>query len=267
MRRRIVKEGEGEWEDITIDQATAKTVNGKKYYEAKLRLGGAIKFYPNFVDEDLCQQVETDTTTSGLLREYKIQGAPEPRLHCLLSADKSKKSEVCKKCQKPRSALTKANDNKKAHCYQYHNIRMKAVATIDSITSVDKISNTAAEACGLKEGWNIGCDVILYRNFQDKIGAHADDTQGETVVFCAIIASEAVANSKHDIRALKVVVKTTGDEEFLILAGRGDAYEMDGMFVTAFWNVLVLLQYTCWYLARETTCELTLFMLFLFWCE
>ena len=104
-------------------------------------------------------------------------------------------------------------------------------------------SNSTAEACGLKEGWNIGCDVILYRNFRDAIGAHADDTQGETVILCVIIASEAVANTKHGIRALKVVVKTTGDEEFLILAGPGDAYEMDGMFVTAFWNVLVLLQY------------------------
>ena len=133
----------------------------------------------------------------------------------------------------------------------------------------------------MKEGWNIGCDVILYRCFKDGIGAHADDTQGETAIFCVIIASEAVANSDHDIRALNVLVKTPakakkkekakedtseeqdenkqvnhladGDEEFEILAGWGDAYEMDGMFVTAFWNVLVLLQYTCWYLARETT--------------
>jgi len=61
-------------------------------------------------------------------------------------------------------------------------------------------------------------------------GYHADDTQGENVIFCAVVQSEdgvrdlhIKADTKKGDKPLKV-----GDEELLICADQGDAYEQDG---------------------------------------
>ena len=69
-------------------------------------------------------------------------------------------------------------------------------------------------------------------------GYHADDTQGENVIFCAVVQSE------DGVRDLHIKADTqkgdkpleAGDEELLICADQGDAYEQDGKFSDTVYN-------------------------------
>jgi len=72
---------------------------------------------------------------------------------------------------------------------------------------------------------NLGCNMVLYRNKDDRIGFHADDSRNEDCIFCAI-AVQGTA-----VRPLRVQVKRKpkkGDERLELNIRVGDAYSMDG---------------------------------------
>jgi 2OG-Fe(II) oxygenase superfamily len=95
----------------------------------------------------------------------------------------------------------------------------KLALMVENIARNHDISNTE-KASWTDTYWNIGVNVVLYRNGRDHIGFHADDDQGKTVIFTVIIQSNY---------ARRIVIKST-DESVrydLFLQG-GDAYCMDG---------------------------------------
>ena len=77
--------------------------------------------------------------------------------------------------------------------------------------------------------FNIGVDCIIYRDGQDSIGWHADDTQNEDTVLSLIVDSDPV-------RVVKIKSKVPKDcehpkigaEEIKLFPRAGDAYVMDG---------------------------------------
>jgi hypothetical protein len=96
----------------------------------------------------------------GFYRQYTRSGVyHEPRFHVLLSSEASMRNDAG---------------------YSYHGIKMKALP----IELVPEVASYAREVAGLYglpgDRWGIGVDLIAYRDGEDSIGWHADDTQGKT---------------------------------------------------------------------------------------
>jgi hypothetical protein len=92
-------------------------------------------------------------------RQYTRSGVyHEPRFHVLLSSEASSRHDAG---------------------YSYHGIKMKALP----IELVPEVASYAREVAGLYglpgDRWGIGVDLIAYRDGEDSIGWHADDTQGK----------------------------------------------------------------------------------------
>ena len=95
----------------------------------------------------------------GLLRKY-YHGPmknEEPRLHVLLSSKEYAGGG-----------------------YKYHGTQMKSFQ-LTKVHQVKDISNELENYFNLK--WNIGVHMIVYRDGSDMMGWHADDTQGEKLLF------------------------------------------------------------------------------------
>ena len=93
---------------------------------------------------------------------------------------------------------------------------------IDSEPAIAALSTELASVYGLPE-WNIGCDAIVYRNGNDNIGWHSDDTQGESKVTCIVPESPGVSRPVH-VRPKKSVKNPLrdGDEEIQLFVRQGD---------------------------------------------
>ena len=93
-----------------------------------------------------------------LYRQYtRSQVFHEPRFHVLLSS-KAAQSNVG---------------------YKYHGIQMKALP-INVVPEVASYATELAKVYKLPHNqWDIGVDLIIYRDGDDSIGWHADDTQGK----------------------------------------------------------------------------------------
>ena len=107
---------------------------------------------------------------------------------------------------------------------------------LSSIPEVEKLTNDISSYMEIE--WNIGVHVIMYRNGSDKMGWHADDTQGENLVLTVVLESPTVI-MKSDVKTCSrpVLIKTkwnkhdksVGDEFIRLFPYQGDAYMMDGM--------------------------------------
>lgn len=166
--------------------------------------------FRDFVDSaDRSEAVrEIDSAGEPFFRQYKCGNVPEPRLHVLLAQQPS--------------------------LYRYHGVTMAAK------TLKGKLEQIAAKSSRYFEGrsWNVGVDVVCYRDGNDSCGWHADDTQGETLVFCVVLQSQggprrvrfrpkfASASPKRKRRRLSCLQR--GDEELELWLDEGDAYSMDG---------------------------------------
>jgi hypothetical protein len=69
--------------------------------------------------------------------------------------------------------------------YSYHGVNMKA-HPIDLVPEVASYAEELATRYNLPR-WDIGVDMIAYKDGGDSIGWHADDTQGESVVVCVVV--------------------------------------------------------------------------------
>jgi hypothetical protein len=103
---------------------------------------------------------------------------------------------------------------------------------------VDEIANSLNKICSV-EKWNVGVNVVYYRDGKDRLGFHSDDTQGESMI-CVVIPSSPQG-------AWRVVIQTNRnkgpdfldcDEQFELFLRAGDGNDMDGKFS------LNILQYT-----------------------
>jgi len=76
--------------------------------------------------------------------------------------------------------------------------------------------------------WDIGVDLIVYKDGEDSIGWHADNTQGESVVLCVVVDSPGAPRPVHIRPNKRTKLLADGDEEVQLYVREGDAYDMDG---------------------------------------
>ena len=206
----------------------------------RFQRGGTVSIYPKFASATECQEITNYVLDhpTNVLRQYPIRGVLEPRLHGLLDCQKKNHTNL------PRigSMEDNAADTTEIDApigpatttsYAYHGIKMKALGHVTDVPALECVADRAAAAAGIPGDWNIGCDVIVYRNPYDKIGWHADDTQEESCIFSVIPHSEiirplCIAPKGSDGRVMKQRECQDGLEKLKLYVAAGDAYTMDG---------------------------------------
>jgi hypothetical protein len=151
----------GPWTNITIAAAEIQKL-------IPLSRGGKLAFRPNVLS-DIEQTTLTATMQNcKLFRQYSFgETYSEPRSHVLLSS-------------KIKSNEKYSSDSPVQPGYIYHGICMKAFP-LDQVPEVEQLANRLASLYGVTE-WNTGVDMIAYKDGEDRMGWHADDTQGMFVV-------------------------------------------------------------------------------------
>ncbi|KAH8078174.1 SET domain-containing protein [Aureococcus anophagefferens] len=199
VRRRVWVAAAGAWspwESVAVGAAGA---------EVALRRGGLVTVHRDFVGAESRRDIGDALERCGLFRQYKFGNVPEPRVHMLL-------------------APPAAGDGNLA--YQYHGVTMRA-RPIAEVPSVAQLADKCSAAFG-GTPWNVGVDVVCYRDGRDSCGWHADDTQGETLVLAVVL--EGAPKRKKVRRSYAHVGEAPladGDEELELWVGAGDAYSMD----------------------------------------
>jgi len=214
----------GPWKDI-VGGRLGDTQNSATI-TLNLSRGGTLRILCNVLPENKRKDLSRAMHDCKLYRQYSISrndrlnfdGFQEPRSHVLLSS---------------RAKTTIDDDDETSHDerrhqpgYAYHGIKMKALP-IDLVPEVASYAEELARTYNLPH-WDIGVDMIAYKDGGDSIGWHADDTQGETVVVCVVV------DAPGEIRPLCIRPnKRTkplchGDEEIQLFIAEGDGYDMDG---------------------------------------
>ena len=100
---------------------------------------------------------------------------------------------------------------------------------MSAVPAVGAVADRLGQYYGLAGGqWQIGVDMIVYRDGQDSCGWHADDTQRESLVTCVVVESGTTRPVFLRPKVRAVVKLKDGDEEVEIFAGPGDCYCFDG---------------------------------------
>ena len=208
----------GRWEPLIAydpDRAGVAGLYTDEPCEVHLKRGGMIRYFPKIVSEERRATLAQKCRDFQEYRQYKFGPgglANEPRVHVLLSA----------KAAAPMSG-DNASTIEAAPGYRYHGIKMQA----QPLSSEPVFEALSTELAAVYEfpnhEWNIGCDAIVYRNGNDNIGWHSDDTQGESKVMCIVPESPGISRPVH-IRPKRNAKKilTDGDEEIQLFVRQGD---------------------------------------------
>ena len=237
--------------------------DGGCYYQLSLSRGGILAYYPGIISEEERRDVSDEMEHSDLFRQYRTNGLREPRVHVLLSSH----AQVCSdndndnnnnqgkhyhnhnhdtNMQEDGMAIeTKRETKTSGPGYGYHNVKMKALP-LSLAPVVEKVAKRLANKFRLPNNeWGIGANLITYRDGSDKIGWHADDTQGEYIILTVVAQSNKEEERRVHIRPKRQKNKAPGgdgngnvrhvyasyldgDEEIELIVNSGNGYKMDG---------------------------------------
>ena len=194
----------GLWMNLFISRNPTTRVNPEPF---RLKRGGVLTFVPDLVSN--IAPVKEEMEQCNEFREYTFRARMhlEPRVHVLYSS--------------------RANAGNTDVGYKYHSVEMKALP-LDTLEHTSRLAEQLAREFDLPNAeWNIGLDLLIYRDGQDGINWHGDNTQEEEVVLCL------VTESQEDTRTLCIQpcrnqLLEDGDEQIELFPEAGDAYQMDG---------------------------------------
>ena len=210
----------GDWQTIHAEDLTEECVllqKKTKVWNIQLRRGGLLRVFPNMLSEPHRQEVSraVEKECNKQLRQYPFRLGEEPRVHVLLSVNATE------------------DEDKAQPGYLYRrSVKMKGLPLTNPV--LKELESELAKNFNIPgEIWNIGVDVVLYRDGDDKIGFHADDTQGESTILCVVVDSpekirKVEVRSKRKSKQGEPIELQDGDEEIELFVGAGDSYEMDG---------------------------------------
>jgi len=183
----------GEWKYIFEND-----LNESKSYQFNLKRGGLIKLERQVIPNEQLFQIRTEMEEEVKYNQYPFRAAfVEPRLHALYS-------------------------NNPANGYMYHGVKMKS-RPLAELHHISQLATTLADRFRTSE-FNIGLDLVVYRNGKDSIGWHADNTQGEQIIASLLIDSPCPART---ICIKPNNIPRDGDEAIELYPTSGDMYQMD----------------------------------------
>ena len=168
----------GPFTEIFTDERTCN--------DLQLQFGGKLLFHPSYITEKICHSV-TDSVKQCAVRQYYFGPSkyPEPRVHVLLHSDAGEIN--ASRPTEGEEGMVQFNPG-----YQYHGVKLKA-EPLSFGTPIEELAYDLAKKYSLPDNkWNIGVDVVVYRDGKDRMGWHADDTQGEQIILCVVVESDIV---------------------------------------------------------------------------
>ena len=189
--------------------------------------GGQLCIFPNLLTNKQQDNIRSELLQCGYFRQYKVQNQNEPRAHFLLHADATEPSVD------HNEGRYLENPELPQPGYKYNTVRMKArplnhlpevqvLATHLQNLAVLHFPSVNAEDIDTTTFWNIGVNPVLYRDGRDHMGFHADDDQGESLIFSVVVASPDGTTRKVRIQS------KTKNEEIELYLDSSDGYSMDG---------------------------------------
>jgi hypothetical protein len=203
-RRRVWNQANNEWEKW-IYYAIHKDCDGVKTKTFTLNRGGKLTFFAQLIPD--IAVIQNEMTDCKYYRQYSIRSSLEPRVHALFSNKKATNS--------PQTG------------YQYGTVNMQAHPLKEMNHLADLSSRLARRFKLPSDEWNIGLDVLIYRDGKDSINWHADDTQDEDIVVCLTVETPKEVRTVCFQPSLKEDLHH-GDEQIEFFPIAGDAYQMDG---------------------------------------
>jgi hypothetical protein len=204
IQRRRFDGKKGEWSPFRNFEAETRQ---NHTIVIPLRYGGTLTLYPGWLNNKRERRgIVRELNKCDLFRVYRTQSTNQPRAQFLLH----------KQAQEDFEAPNPG--------YDYRVAKMKAFP-LKRVKGVEQMWNRALDTCQVDD-FRIGANVIYYRGSNDRIHYHADDNQGESVIFAVVVK----ASRKGRCVSIKLKGKdpTDGDFEYKIFPGCGDAYLMDG---------------------------------------
>ena len=198
--------------------------NDKSDLAISLCRGGEIAFYPNIISDNEQRQISSYMDECQIFRQYRTNGFKEPRVHVLLSSHADTSTNI----------QNRSTDNTPGPGYSYHGVSMKALPLKIAPAVEELASRLAAEFEIPNEDWNIGVDLLIYRDGKDKMGFHADDTQGEQLILSVVVDTDERRVFKVRPKKGKDEKYKDGDENLELVVRQGDGYSMNGKSVCLF---------------------------------
>ena len=211
----------GPWVDVYTRPEPSKNVQTSPFVYNFPRGEGQLCIYANLLASETQKAISKDILQCRYARQYEIQNSPEPRAHFLLHEEATAKFSM----EQPG--------------YRYGSVCMKSrplsvMPRIDELsTYVENVCRRQGhEAAGGGSFWNVGVNVVIYRCGRDKMGLHADNDQGETLILTVLVCSPVGATRKINIRSFNYskLNHKDKDEEFRLCLDAGDAYSMNGKY-------------------------------------
>ena len=211
----------GQWQDILAKHtkdSSSETIT------LNLSRGGTLRILRNILHQDKRKELSRSMHNCKLYRQYSLSrndrlnftGFKEPRSHVLLSS-------------RVKSSSVENVSNNEHPGYSYHGVQMKAFP-IDKVPEVANYAEELARRYNLPlNQWDIGVDMIAYKDGGDSIGWHSDDTQGESIVVCVVVDAPGEIRPLHIRPNKRAKALTHGDEEIQLFIAEGDGYDMNGI--------------------------------------
>ncbi len=186
----------------------------------KLKRGGTLEYFHSIMDESKREKVSKFMDECNIFRQYKIKGFNEPRVHVLLSSSAEQQ-------QRTNTTPCSTQEDSPGPGYAYHGVKMKS-KPLSQNNNINELASDLAKKCNISNNeWNIGVDLIIYRNGHDSIGWHADDTQGEDVILTVVVETDPRRTVMIRPKKKKNEKYQNGDEIVELIVEQGCAYKMD----------------------------------------
>jgi 2OG-Fe(II) oxygenase superfamily/SAD/SRA domain len=228
--------GWGAWKSdalpiLTRDSAVATSPIGTTtiMFSYHFELGGCLKIALDILSPESQAMINDQIMGhSEWFREYPIQGVTEPRVHFILH--KNATEDFASQQQpgyKYRLAAMKSRPLSKMPAIEELADRLEQVVvqSIGRNTTIVDNNNVETTSTTKKVNhnafWNLGVDVVMYRNGHDSIGQHKDQAQGESVIFTVL------AQCQYP-RRICIVQADDPSVRFELFLRGGDGYWMDG---------------------------------------
>jgi hypothetical protein len=203
-RSRIWNQEINDW-DKWIYYVIRKDCLGVKTKTFALNRGGKLKLFVQLVPD--VSEIQKEMIDCKCYRQYSIRTSLEPRVHALFS--------------------NKKVTNSIPTGYRYGTVNMQA-HPLNDMNHLAELSSRLARRFKLPSNeWNIGLDLLIYRDGKDSIHWHADDTQGEDIIMCLTIETPKDVRTVCFQPSLNENLRH-GDEQIELFPIAGDAYQMDG---------------------------------------
>jgi len=188
----------------------------------QLELGGRLVVKPGYIQPDVTYNVTRELLCSGQFLTHDVQNVEEPRVHFLLHENA-------------------VENEARGPGYQYHQVRLKATS-FRRFPCTERLSGAMESICQhldrryqsalpqyltrstRRTFWNVGVHATLYRDGNDHLGWHTDETHSETIICTAIVHSVVP-------RILRIRPKKKADRAdktwYELILQNGDVYYMD----------------------------------------